>query len=592
MSKLTLICGDAFSELRRLPADSVQCCVTSPPYYGLRDYGIDGQLGLEPTLDGFLERLAAVFDEVQRVLHPSGVCFVDMGDSYASSPAGNFGPDMPRPGNGGAYGANTVKTDWRLSGLKPKDRCLVPFRLALLLQSRGWWVRDVIAWTKPAPMPESVTDRCTQSWEPILMLTKSARYFWDAEAVKEQNTWPDHNRFGNKDAAARCVNELTGNMRLDAPEEANRVGRNLRNVWPIGPEPYTDTVKVKQVTRVSADEASDGMKRIASEDCPVHGSRRVSSAQCDALGGRQSLRTEHIETRPVLEPSPAPCPTSAPSLAGTGPQSADAPAAIYRSKQSSKTHLERLTNVPCNASEETACGTGHTASTPDDSELYPGTPTSKTAADSVADAQGLLGGMLGGTPCKERSAATAQIQPTASCRETERSTESNKTSTVPGGPSACKPSCNPCTCSYEKEVYAAVSHFASFPAELPKRCILAATSAKGVCGRCGAPWERDIVRVAHYEKRQDRGQPNGAMAQVDSSGWRAPTITDNGWSAGCTCSAGIVPATVIDPFCGTGTTCAVALDLGRAAIGIELNPAYVTLAQRRCGAVTPGLALA
>lgn len=125
------------------------------------------------------------------------------------------------------------------------------------------------------------------------------------------------------------------------------------------------------------------------------------------------------------------------------------------------------------------------------------------------------------------------------------------------------------------------SHFATYPTKLVEPCILAGTSAKGCCAKCGAPWERNIERLANYEKRQDRGQPNGKPAMVDSSGWKPATVIDNGWQPTCTCGADVVPCAVLDPFNGSGTTGAVALKHHRNYIGIDLNPAYIELAHDR-----------
>ena len=223
-------------------------------YYGLRDYGVEGQVGLESTLDEYLGRLVAVFEEVRRVLHPSGVAFVDMGDSYAASGRargnGGMGPSSAKQmTNAGAYFEAVEGCEFIPSGLKAKDRMLVPFRLALQLQAAGWWVRDVIVWHKPAPMPESVTDRCTQSWEPVFMLAKSERYFFDVEALREPYAEATLPQIGQKYRgeslkgyeAARAQNPSDTKRRIIESLEQNG-GRQPRNVWTIGPEPFTDTV--------------------------------------------------------------------------------------------------------------------------------------------------------------------------------------------------------------------------------------------------------------------------------------------------------------------------------------------------------------
>jgi DNA modification methylase len=181
-----------------IPDGSVHCCVTSPPYYGLREYETEGQIGHEPTVAEYVERLVSVFREVRRVLRDDGTFWLNLGDSYA----GSWGAQSR--GAGDPNGTSTVsrarlsgkqiahhprKTEKtatiRDAGLKPKDLIGVPWAVALALRADGWWLRDAIVWAKPNPMPSSVTDRCTSSYEMVFMLSKSKRYFADMEAVRE-----------------------------------------------------------------------------------------------------------------------------------------------------------------------------------------------------------------------------------------------------------------------------------------------------------------------------------------------------------------------------------------------------------------------
>lgn len=178
-----IIHGDALAMLRTLPAESVQTCVTSPPYYGLRDYGIDGQIGLEGTPQLFVERLVEVFREVRRVLKKDGTCWINLGDSYASDD--KWGGCTGGKHAAGIHGSNGNGRQKKRTGLKSKDLIGIPWRVAFALQSDGWWLRQDIIWSKPNPMPESVTDRCTKSHEYIFLITKSARYFYDADAIRE-----------------------------------------------------------------------------------------------------------------------------------------------------------------------------------------------------------------------------------------------------------------------------------------------------------------------------------------------------------------------------------------------------------------------
>ena len=184
-----LYCGDALELLRQMDAGGVQCCITSPPYYGLRDYGAAGQIGLEVTPEIYVEKLVAVFREVRRVLQPDGVLWLNLGDSYWGS--SQSGGDQTKRVGGGikqlqhqqAENKN-VKVAVPL-GCKPKDLMGIPWMVAFALRADGWWLRQDIIWAKPNPMPESVTDRCTKAHEYIFLLTKSAQYHYNAEAIYE-----------------------------------------------------------------------------------------------------------------------------------------------------------------------------------------------------------------------------------------------------------------------------------------------------------------------------------------------------------------------------------------------------------------------
>jgi DNA modification methylase len=236
---INILTGDCLEVLRTLPDESVHCCVTSPPYWRLRDYGVPGQLGLEPTPDAFVTAMVTVFREVRRVLRSDGVCFLNLGDSYANDGkwGGSTGGKHVKALHGQSIGRSKRETD-----LKPKDLCLIPWRVVLALQADGWWVRSIIAWAKKSPMPESCTDRPTSSWEPIFLLTKSASYFYDTEAVKEPSDNPERN-------AERYRYDFSGSSGADqvndrrAVPEGKRIfdgTRNQRNVWHLGPEPFSE----------------------------------------------------------------------------------------------------------------------------------------------------------------------------------------------------------------------------------------------------------------------------------------------------------------------------------------------------------------
>ena len=185
----TIHVGNALDVLSKMPSESVHCCVTSPPYWGLRSYeGGAGMIGLEPTFDEHLENLVAVFREVRRVLRDDASLWLNYGDAYATGDA-NRKPSKADVDVGGwqsRMGDRRTHSD----GLKPKDLMMMPSRVAMALQADGWWLRSEIIWHKPNPMPESVTDRPTNAHEKLFLLTKSAKYFYDAEAVrKPSNGW-------------------------------------------------------------------------------------------------------------------------------------------------------------------------------------------------------------------------------------------------------------------------------------------------------------------------------------------------------------------------------------------------------------------
>jgi DNA modification methylase len=228
-----ILTGDCRAVLTTLPDESVHCCVTSPPYMGLRDYGVDGQMGLEATLDAYLAGMVDVFREVRRVLRKDGTCWIAIGDSYASAWPCNRRNLL---GNGSLANGKRENRPPRLpDGLKEKDLMMVPARLAIALQADGWWLRSDIIWHKKAPMPESATDRPTQAHEHIFLLTKAAKYWYDHEAVKEKPAL--YQRKGGT-AAWTAESGHTNGVGSSTFHQMSTTGANLRNVWTLGPDPY------------------------------------------------------------------------------------------------------------------------------------------------------------------------------------------------------------------------------------------------------------------------------------------------------------------------------------------------------------------
>jgi DNA modification methylase len=229
-----LIIGDALAELRKLEAESVHCCISSPPYWGLRDYGAAGQLGLEKTPEQHVGAMVAVFEEVRRVLRSDGTLWLNYGDCYMSQPAGNRTPSgISQHGKREDFAAINP-TPKRFPGLKPKDLVGMPWRVAFALQAAGWYLRSDIIWHKPNPMPESVTDRPTSAHEYLFLLAKSPRYFYDADAIREQGRAEGSHGHGKGRAA---IPNRQDNDREIMP--TNPAGRNKRSVWTVATQPYS-----------------------------------------------------------------------------------------------------------------------------------------------------------------------------------------------------------------------------------------------------------------------------------------------------------------------------------------------------------------
>jgi DNA modification methylase len=205
--------GDAIEQLKDMPDESVHCCVTSPPYWGLRDYGDGGQLGLETTPEEYVENIVAVFREVRRVLRDDGTLWLNLGDTYASGLA---------------------------PGLKQKDLVGIPWRVAFALQADGWWLRSDIIWNKPNPMPESTQDRPTCAHEHIFLLSRSKTYYYDAYAIREPAV---EQRSGNHERLIAVAGErqrTNTHLGSSVPWRDNGTGRNKRNVWTVTAKPYPD----------------------------------------------------------------------------------------------------------------------------------------------------------------------------------------------------------------------------------------------------------------------------------------------------------------------------------------------------------------
>jgi len=232
MNKNVIYQGNSLDVLKTLPDNSIDCCITSPPYYGLRDYGCDGQIGLEETPEQFVSSLMDVFNQVKRVLKPEGTLWFNMGDSYAgnNSRASNNG----RAGFGNEREIVVNRTG---EGLKSKDLIGVPWMCAFALRSNGWYLRQDIIWHKPNPMPESVTDRCTKAHEYIFLMSKSAKYYYDQLSIKEDCKTFDNS---NRDRDTTKLNNTPGRTKMKGLKTNQYEKANKRSVWTVNTKPYQD----------------------------------------------------------------------------------------------------------------------------------------------------------------------------------------------------------------------------------------------------------------------------------------------------------------------------------------------------------------
>ena len=242
--------GDCLEVLKTLPSESINCCITSPPYWGLRDYGHDGQIGLESTPEAYVAKIVEVFREVRRVLREDGACWVNLGDSYASNGC-YINAWMKKDHNKEKQHLHTSNHtryedrkafrggEWRI---KAKDLVGIPWRVAFALQADGWYLRQDIIWAKPNPMPESVTDRCTKAHEYIFLMSKNPNYYFDNKAIQEPCTTQE----GRPSAIVRdrvygynSKQAILGRARggEETPEPSTR---NKRSVWSINVKPYKE----------------------------------------------------------------------------------------------------------------------------------------------------------------------------------------------------------------------------------------------------------------------------------------------------------------------------------------------------------------
>jgi site-specific DNA-methyltransferase (adenine-specific) len=235
---VTIQTGDCLAVMRGMADGSVNCCVTSPPYFGLRDYGHEGQIGLEPTPDAYVARLVEVFREARRVMREDGTLWLNLGDSYNAAGRNGHGTRVgykQGTNRASATGADACRPS--VGTLKEKDLIGIPWRVAFALQADGWYLRQDIIWHKPNPMPESVTDRCTKAHEYVFLLAKRERYYYDHEAVKEAGSEPPQVRPASRMGVKALDGLKSASPNMDRILDGTR---NKRSVWTVATRPYAE----------------------------------------------------------------------------------------------------------------------------------------------------------------------------------------------------------------------------------------------------------------------------------------------------------------------------------------------------------------
>ena len=568
--------GDSLEVLRELPDASVHCCITSPPYWNLRDYGTEGQIGLEETPEAYVSRLVDVFREVRRVLRDDGVIWVNLGDSYAGSGKGaaNYPGDYPKQNSN--KGALSVKgtAGFVPPGLKPKDLVGIPWLVAFALRADGWYLRSDIIWAKSNPMPESVTDRPTKAHEYIFLLSKNAKYYYDHIAIAEKTVDAEaikcYNRGRQKgvlaDEEMHEMQSRTGHIDVQQGQEVEG--------WP---EDMVQDVRGGVCQTMGADREGESVKGKSGSEV-----QSLKTRQSKKVGLQPQFRSDEASKGELAEVTRRAGVFKEVSAIGKEKSCSEK---ILRERQRQSDNRQ----VSCNREGEGVPSSGDTQ-TEIVAEGRDQRSNSGTMARDTRQAESPMCNVRGksetdkgshNTLEQRRSSYSGQYSGIVSqlqCQKGEQVTPKRNKRSV----------WEVATQPYKG------SHFAIFPEKLIEPCILAGTSEKA-CPKCGAPWERVTEKERTFESGSGRSGNlpvgkngpglQGGGATVDIR--RGPVVhtTTIGFQPACTCpdNDGSGACVVLDPFGGSGTVSLVAKRLGRGSIYIDLNPEYLQMALKRMG---------
>ena len=611
--------GDVTECLKALPSESVHCVVTSPPYYGLRNYGVGGQMGSEATLEEYVLGLVEVCREVRRVMRGDATFWLNLGDSYASGKGTCFNPGGGESSLGkdrkekGVHPLNRGnKSTLSNQGLKPKDLMGVPWRVALALQADGWWLRQDIIWHKPNPMPESTRDRCTRSHEYLFMFSKGQ---WKSRVVALSNLNGEQFHFSNyfRSQTAKSSFSFTPSGIDHSPivqlcvclassiyytaqrqsqfslplfysqeweKKLDGVGSSLIGGLPIKQRAAVFASCEFLSSRGTSKEflgklyslgitLADGNDfRIGGVSIELSNSITVHSDSNGTIAVNHSgkiCKFDFVHGQIIVD-SPSDCKYYYDADAIKNPPS--------------EALLQQIREGYEGESQKEYGEVGAQDASGTKSRIIEGLRRKlMKSPDGWKSGRGAHGsfhvdGREKGKPAEGIEKQRGHGQPHQGFNESWNGM-SKQEQMILG--------------SNKRDVWTIATqsfrgaHFATFPERLVEPCVRAGTSEYGACGECGEPYRRVTSRVEQETRETKTTGPHSQHGSRGHERCDLPTAVEQaGWAKSCKCDCtGVVPCVVLDPFAGSGTTCLVALREGRAAIGIELNPKYTALAMTR-----------